>query len=76
MERRAIWSLALTVTLLGFAGWEFLPLTRSKGEAFPLLSAVLRTRLFTLKESSAACADIAHGRDALPKLRKLHFSNS
>jgi hypothetical protein len=35
---------------------ESLPLTRSKGAAFPLLSAVLRTSLFTLKESSAACA--------------------
>jgi hypothetical protein len=60
------------VRAAGLAGWEFLPLTRSKGAAFPLLSAVLGTRLFTLKECSAASADIAHRQDALPKVRKLY----
>ena len=34
---------ASTVTLSGFAGGEYLPLTASKGPAFPFPSATLRT---------------------------------
>jgi hypothetical protein len=62
---RASRPFALTVTLLGFAGGEFLPLPRSKGAAFPSRSPATG--------SPTVSARVAHRQDALPILRKLRF---
>jgi hypothetical protein len=51
--------------IAGLAGKEFLPLPRSKGAAFA--SCSLSTG------SPPACANVAHGQDALPKVRKLRI---
>jgi hypothetical protein len=59
------------VRAAGLAGWEFLPLPRSNGAAFPFFPLYLGTSLVTLKDSSTACADVAHGQHTLPKLGKL-----
>jgi hypothetical protein len=48
---------------------------RSKGAVFPHVRLSLRRSLLTRNGVPTAPADVAHGQDALPKVRKLHTRN-